>query len=294
MIPIFRCAILGFLFVGAHARAADEKPAPALDTFEYVFTKGFLFESTVTLTVAKGGKATYLYKPRQSYPGADALIVRKNWEMPAKDVAALLSGLVEDGLLELETFDSIKHATYHYVGVTYGRWRLRLDSKAMPEKIFRRLLPVLAQAHPEEWKAVAVEKRPPLPDGKCIDSFATGFVPSYGDIYSLSVTRAGKVVYTHHTDPNIGRAAALPVRKEWDIPEKDAAALLAGLIEDGVLEPTDGPGDGKRSWRGQGVSVTYGHWRMDLKTLLPAKVTQRLMPLLWKADPEVWKGDAGK
>jgi len=292
MLPIPRRAVAALFSLAAltsEIRASDERPAPTLDSFEYVFTKGFFFESTVALTVTKAGKGTYVYTPRQSYPGADASIVRTNWDMPAKDAAALLNGLVEDGLLELETFDSVKHATHHYVHLTSGRWRWRLDAKAMPESIFRRLRPLLVQAHPEEWKAEA--KRPPLPDGTRIDSFATGFVPTYGDIHSLSVTRAGKVVYTYHTDPNIGRAGAPSVRKEWDIPAKDAAALLTGLVEDGVLEPADGPGDRKR---GLGVSVTYGRWRMDLPSPLPEKSFRRLLPLLQKANPDVWKPATAK
>ena len=198
-------AILSLAALAADVRAADVRPAPTLDTFEYVFTKGFFFESTVTLKVTKDGKATYKSTPRQSYPGADALIVQKNWDMPAKDAAALLNGLVEDGLVDLETFDQFKHPVYHFVMATSGRWHLRLTFNVLPEKLYRRLLPVLALAHPEEWK-VAEAKRPPLPDGTRLDSVTIGISPVFGLMRALSVSRTGNVSYSF-TDMRV-RAAS--------------------------------------------------------------------------------------
>ena len=290
MICIHRAAVAALLSVAALAaigRAADDKPAPPapdLDTFEYVFTKGFFYESTVTLKVTKDGKATYLYKPRQSYPGADASIVRKNWDMPAKDAAAFLTGMVEDGLLDLETFDQFKHPTHHYLNVTCGLWQHRTDFKVLPEKLYRRLLPVLAQAHPEQWK-VAEAKRPPLPDGTRIDSIVVGLGLGYGRTLMLSVSRTGQVSYSAADNLTLGRAPIPPVHKGWTIPEKDAAALLDGLIEDGLLKGREA-NDGNLGSPGKLLGVTYGRWTMHGPGHIPGKALLRLMPLMGKGVAE--------
>lgn len=108
----------------------------------------------------------------------------------------------------------------------------------VPQKILDRLLPVLAKADPEEFKfpVAKVAKNPArLPDGKSIDFFSTTFEPTIGKIYRLTVTRDGEVSYLNINRSLIGRADISNVTKYWTICKKDAAILLDGLVEDGLL-----------------------------------------------------------
>lgn len=293
MVPMLRRIVFGLLSVGAlaaNAGAADAEATPkaeTLDRLQYVFTKGFFFDATVVLTVTKGGKVEYSYKPR-AFTGIESRVVTKTWEMPEKDARALLSGLVEDGLLEAEAHEDWIHARgpYHYVSATFGAWHLQIRPKKIPENAFRRLLPVLQKADPGEWKVA--EARPALPDGRRIDSFSTSFERSYGEVIWISVAANGKVAYSHHTRSDIGRAPGKPVREEWDIPVKDAVALLAKLVASGVSESEKKPVVG---WPGpHTVVVGYGRWRLTReRQALPGESFQRLLPLLQKGEPAEWK-----
>ncbi len=289
-----RLAVVALLLVGVvstFGRAAEGKPAPAgesLDSFQYVFTKGFWFPGTVTFSVTKAGKVAYHYK--QPFPGVESRIVSKEWSIPEKEAIALLGAIVEDGLLELEVHEDIIHAVgpYHYVFAKAGPWHLTMRPKAVPERIVRHLRPLMRAAHPGEWGGDRQALRPSLPNDEQIDYFATYFQKSYGDNYFVSVTRAGKVTYSFHTSPDIGRAAAIPVNKSWEIPEKEAVALLAALVADGVLKPGNAEEEGKGPKHT--IGVRSGRWSLSVPPKsLSEKTFQRLLPLLRKGDPEVWK-----
>ena len=293
MKSIIRNAVVALLLVGvfsASGRTAEGKPAPtgeSLDSFQYVFTKGFWFPGTVTLTVTKAGKVAYHYK--QPFRGSESRIVSEEWSISEKEATALLGAIVEDGLLELDVHDDILHAVgpYHHIFAKAGRWQLTIHPKAFPERILRHLRPLMRVAHPGKWEGDREGLRS-LPNEEEIDYFSTHFQKSYGDNYSVSVTRAGKVTYTFNTSPDIGRAAEMPVRKSWEIPEKQAVALLAALVADGVLK------SGKADDEGKGpkhtIGVRSGRWSLSVPPKsLSEKSFLRLLPLLRTGDPKVWK-----
>ena len=138
------------------ALRSEEKKRPVLpdnktiDTFEYGFTPKVL-GSAAALTIGRDGKIAYSFQS-QPHTGSGGHVVQKEWKIPEGDAAALLDGLVEDGVLELEDTGGGKYPNHH-VAASYGRWRLSIHPKELPGKVFKRLLPLLQKAHPEEWKA---------------------------------------------------------------------------------------------------------------------------------------------
>jgi hypothetical protein len=119
-----------------------------IDTFEYSVAPE-LFGSATRLVITRKGKVAYSY---QSAPHTNSggEVVTKSWEIPAREAVALLEGLVADGLLELEDAVGDKFPK-HFFEVTYGRWRLSAGPREMPEKVMKRLLPLLRKAHPAQW-----------------------------------------------------------------------------------------------------------------------------------------------
>jgi hypothetical protein len=104
----------------------------------------------------------------------------------------------------------------------------------------------------------------------------------------LSVTRDGKVSYFYQSAPATN-SGGINVAKKWEMSREEAIALLDGLVEDGLLKMKDG--DVKNRNGGiHRVAVTSGGRDLVLTPKeLPEKVFARLLPLLQKADPEMWK-----
>jgi F420-dependent methylenetetrahydromethanopterin dehydrogenase len=56
---------------------------------------------------------------------------------------------MEDGLLDVKD----ERASRHHVTVRFGGKELKMHPAHLPEKVHKRLLPLLQKAHPEAWKA---------------------------------------------------------------------------------------------------------------------------------------------
>ncbi len=153
---MFRCihatVLLTVLVVTGGAKAAPLPEIMVLDTFQYTFVTKVMTDS-VLLTITRDGKVNYFY---QSAPGTDSggVNVGKKWEITKKDAAALLDGLVADGLLKMKDKDGKDlDLGFHRVTVSSGRRELAISPKELPEKVLARLLPLLQEAHPAKWKA---------------------------------------------------------------------------------------------------------------------------------------------
>jgi hypothetical protein len=131
--------------------AAERPTLPdnrTIDTFKYTFTPKVL-GSAATLSIHKDGRVTYSYAS-EPHTGSGGRTVQKQWKLAERERLALLHGLVDDGLLELEDTGGGKFPN-HYIGVSYGRWLLSMHPKELPENLLKRLRPLLQQAHPEAW-----------------------------------------------------------------------------------------------------------------------------------------------
>lgn len=287
MLQITLQAVAAFLAVAAFsagAGAADVKP-PSVppDTFGYDFSNVPNTSGQFKLSITKAGNVSYTHNENR----IDGFNTTKTFAIPEKDATELLSGLIEDGLLDLKVDENAGSAgdfnpgPRHFIHVTRGNWTLRIVTKEVPQKILNRLLPVLMKADPTIFKVAEAEvvKNPAsVPDGKSIDSFRTTF-DSIGTIRILTVSRDGGISYLNITRPFIGRADTPNVSKYWTIPAKEAAALLDGLVEDGLDREVRG-GDEATKLAQWETSLGYGRWELKTKRSLPAKAIQRLTPLL--------------
>lgn len=143
--------------------AADDKRPPlpdnkTIDTFQYTFTPKVLGGSVATLSIHKDGRVMYSYASAP-HTGSGGRTVQKEWKLAKRERLALLRGLVDDGLLDLEDTGGGKFPN-HYIGVSYGRWVLSIYPKKLPENLLKRLRPLLQKAHPEEWGTAQDKERP--------------------------------------------------------------------------------------------------------------------------------------
>ncbi len=82
--------------LSADAHAVDIKPAtPTLDSFVYNFSQNM---TVIKLSVSKIGNVSYTHNQNRT----DGFNTTKTFTIPEKDAIELLSGLIEDGLLDLE------------------------------------------------------------------------------------------------------------------------------------------------------------------------------------------------
>jgi hypothetical protein len=121
-----------------------------LDTFEYTYTPKVFGGPVAHFSVTREGKLRYSYSS-EPHTNMGGQVVQKEWEVPRKEATALLQGLVDDGLLDLEDTRGGKFPN-HYFKVSYGRWQLTAHPKELPESMMKRLRPYLEKAHPEFWK----------------------------------------------------------------------------------------------------------------------------------------------
>lgn len=143
-------------FAGGTGAADDKRSVfpdnKTIDTFHYSIAPKVL-GSSATLSIHKDGKVTYSYAS-EPHTGSGGKAVQKEWKLSEKQRVELLSGLVEDGLLDLEDTGGGKFPN-HYIAVSYGRWKLSMHSKELPKRMLKRVLPLLQKAHPEEWGAAS-------------------------------------------------------------------------------------------------------------------------------------------
>jgi hypothetical protein len=128
----------------------------------------------------------------------------------------------------------------------------------------------------------------PLPDGKAIDTLTFTFSSGtpFGPGGSFTLTADGKVSYSHQTAPHTGSGGHV-TSKNWDVPKAEAAAVLAKLLEDGLLDLPEG----SAKFAGGGAfHVTTGRWQAAVQAHpVPEKILAHLRPYLEKAHPGMWK-----
>jgi hypothetical protein len=127
------------------------------------------------------------------------------------------------------------------------------------------------------------------PDNRALDTFELSYTHEVlGPASWFSVTRQGKVRYTYTTPTGMFNSGPLvQVDKRWQLPEREAVALLRGLVADGLLDVED-PAGARGSMHF--FQVTAGDWqRSAYPRSMPAAVMKRLQPYLEKAHPELWK-----
>jgi len=137
-------------------------------------------------------------------------------------------------------------------------------------------------------------KAAPLPEMKVVDTFHYTYMSGpFTDRAMLSVTRDGKVTYFYQSEPGTN-SGGVNVANKWEMPKKDAGVLLDGLVQDGLLKMKDADG---KDWKGGIHRVAVSSGDRDLVITpkeLPEKVFARLLPLLQKAHPEMWKAKLPK
>jgi hypothetical protein len=148
----FSLAMLAALVVAADKKAhlPDNR---TIDSFEYAFAAAPCGPSA-NFSVIRSGKVRYTYAkhPTMAQGSEDSgIVVQKEWEIDAKEAKALLQGIVDDGLLDLEDTLGGKFPN-HWFRISYGRWQLVSHPKTMSGPIMKRLRPYLQKAHPELWK----------------------------------------------------------------------------------------------------------------------------------------------
>jgi hypothetical protein len=149
-------AFATFLAWGGGARAGEERPGGppgngALDTFELSYTHKVLGPAT-WFSVTKEGKVRYAYTtPTGMFDSGPVVEVDRQWQVPGKEAATLLRGLVADGLLDVE--DPVgARGSMHFFRVSSGPWQRSAYPRSMPPAVMKRLRPYLEKAHPEVWK----------------------------------------------------------------------------------------------------------------------------------------------
>jgi hypothetical protein len=220
-------------------------------------------------------------------------VTQKDWEVPAGEAAALFRELAEDGLLELP--DGAARFPAHSVTVVCGRWHTTTSLSAMPEKLLKRLRPYLEHAHSALWKAKQMRPRDPLPDDRRPDRVTWVYSPDrkgWGDHrhFTLTITCEGSVKYTSEVWKEGGmKPDRVPVAEEWTIPTAEAEKVLAGLVEDGLLEGDKVVG-GSAAYPRYWWEAKSGRWTASgISNQNLDRIVARLRPYLEKADPEEWK-----
>jgi hypothetical protein len=251
----------------------------SIDSLSYTFGDGGELGGGGTLRITTDGKVSYHYSSAP-FTGSGGRVVQKSWTLSKEERTELFRKLVDDGLLEAEAGGHFSNE----IRVTHGRWRTTLVPDKVPDKAMAHLYPLLSKADPVKWpeKKPVVAKEPTDKPG-VLTAFHYNFsTKADGDHATLIVSRDGKVLYVRNS-PN----AAKPIREEWTIPAKDAAALLDALVADGLFDLEDA---GRDKFHSHSIDVAAGKWRTNfyLKEL-PEKFLKPLLPLLRKADAEFWK-----
>lgn len=136
---------------------------------------------------------------------------------------------------------------------------------------------------------LAIPPADPLPDGKTLDTLTFTFAshPISGPAGSFSLTRGGKVSYSHQTAPHTG-SGGIVTQASWEIPKAEAAAVFEKLLADGLLDLPETVGGG--FLEGFTFRISTGRWHATVgANPVPEKILAHLRPYLEKAHPVKWK-----
>ncbi|MBA4064107.1 MAG: hypothetical protein C0501_10420 [Isosphaera sp.] len=263
------------LLAAVPARLPDGK-APDAVTFAF----GHPFGPRGTLTVTSAGKVGYREVLNPPMGAADRVHAAE-WDIPKAEAAALLAGLVGDGLLDLPA--RVRHTPDTRFTVASGRWRMYLHADPVPEKLMARLLPLLEKAHPARWKP----KPAPAADEPAVTAFEWTLVEKPGGPEVLfRLARHGTASYFRKRAANDPEGAGNDVSEVWSVGAKEAAALLDALAAAGALDLADGDG----RYPSHHVQAFAGKWTLESHPKeMPDAVLKLLRPLFEHADPAHWK-----
>jgi hypothetical protein len=268
------------------ALAADPLPdGKSIDSLSFQFYTGTPFLGPGgALNISADGKVSYFHQT-QPWTGSGGIVKQKKWELKKGEAAALFGKLVADGLLELPEPRGANAANRFHV--TSGRWQLALAADPVPDKLMAHLRPLLAEAHPGLWTEKPPVKLVPMEKPRLTSVRYSFTAKAEGEEATLTVGRNGGVTYRRQTHPNAPGGQKVLVNEAWAIPAKDAEALLDALVSDGLFELENTLG---ARFPNHSVQAQAGRWKTTFYPKeLPEKVSTHLLPLLRKADGELWK-----
>jgi hypothetical protein len=263
------------LLAAVPARLPDAK-APDAVTFAF----GHPLGPGGTLTVTSAGKVRY--REVLDLPtGRAPRVVAAEWDVPKAEAAAVLAGLVADGLLDLSA--RVRHSRDTAFTVASGRWRLYLHADPVPEKLMDRLRPLLEKADAARWKP----KPPPAAAEPAVTALEWTLLEKAGGPEVLfRLDRHGTASYFRKRPPADPKGAGNDVSEVWSVGAKEAAALLDALAAAGALDRSDGEGRYPRHY----VQAFAGKWTLESHPKeMPDAVLKLLRPLFEHADPAHWK-----
>jgi hypothetical protein len=267
------------------APLADPLPdGKSIDTLTFSFSGGGDVHAGGSFTLTAEGKVSYSHQTAP-FTGSGGVVTSKSWDIPKSEAAAVLSGLLEDGLLDLPAGGTPLASSGATIRVTSGKWFATVAAHPVPEKILGHMRPYLEKAHPAMWKKPA----PPPKDAKpVLTNLRYTFTAKVeGEAVILTVARDGRVSYTRRTHPTAPGGQKNLVSQGWALPKDDAARLLNALVADGLFDLEDTLG---QKFPNHGIDAHAGPWRrVSHPKDMPDAVMKHLRPLLEKADPEVWK-----
>lgn len=261
------------------APTADPLPKPkALDSVTYAIGNEF-FRPTGALTVTADGKVSYHNQPGLYTTASGGKRHDASWEIKKEEAAALLAGLVEDGLLELPL--RVTHVADVRFTAVSGKWRMYLHADPIPEKLAARFQPLLEKADPTVWKKAAREVAP-----HAVTSFQFHFTDDAFNEATFSISRDGSVGYFRRRQKGHPQGAGSVTGGLTSIPKADAEKLLDALATDGALDIPDAVKQAPRFH----VQVFSGRWVIEARPhALPDAVMKHIRPLFPKDDAGFWK-----
>ena len=288
----------------AGALAAPPGPFPdgkTIDSFTLHFGAFGNVGGGGTLNVSGDGKVTYEHEtaPPWAPPVISPFsgnplpvfrrgtITEKEWKITKEQAAELFRKLVADGLLDLPAqlpkFKPVDFYPQYTFEAKSGKWSQFCSAETVPDKLMAHLRPLLTKAHPELWAEKPDDRAPSKPGELSSVTYTRWPNADFRDYATLCVRRDGKVTYTR--DAAVGDAPKTSVGLSWVISAKDAAALLDALVADGLLDLKDTE-QGERDT----ILAFSGRWEVRFRTRgLPDALSERLLPLLKKADTKFWK-----
>lgn len=260
--------------------AAPQLPNPtALDSVTYAIGNEF-FRPTGALTVRADGKVSYHNQPGLFTTASGGVRKQKDWEIPKGEAAALLAGLVEDGLLDLP-LRVTKGATDVRFTAVSGKWRMYLHADPVPEKLAARFQPFSERADPDVWKKAP---RPVAP--RAVTSFQFHFKDGAFNEVTFGLSRDGSVSYFRRRQKGHPLGEGSATGGSSSIPKADAEKVLDALAADGALDIPDATKQAPRFH----VQMFSGRWVIEAHPhALPDAVLKHIRPLFPKDDAGFWK-----
>lgn len=261
--------------------AADPLPNPkALDSVTYALGNEF-FRSTGAITVTADGKVSYHNQPGLYTTASGGKRHDAKWDIKKEEAAALLAGLVEDGLLDLP-LRVTKGATDVRFTAVSGKWTMHLHADPVPEKLAARFQPLLEKADPTVWKKAPRPAAPPA-----VTSFQFHFKDDVFNEVTFGLSRDGSVSYFRRRLKGHTQGEGSVTGGLTSIPKTDAEKLLDALAADGALDIPDAPPKELSRFH---VQVFSGRWVIEARPAkIPDAVMKHIRPLFPKDDADFWK-----